>query len=270
MTRITAPRPQKALSRIRRSSRTPRAKDSRATAKGARSATSFLVRMETRLLREIRTICASLTRAGHDWSAAELAYIAELAHVIAHWHDDNAYVDESGTPLSLPLTGPGISLVALIGRVYKKRPAEPIVRALLRTGIIRRRGETFECTSRHIVFPGGAAAYLTGLISILGLVGTLRKNLSSEEKLLERMALNSHIPVSELPALYQAIDRVMHPALVSLDVDMLRRELRGKPGEPLARVGIAVHVSNFPREEWPLASPKPRTSGAGRRRNANR
>jgi len=223
--------------------------------KSLAAARTFLKSLERQVLREIRTICASLSKGGHLRNPAELTDLADLPHVIAHWHDDRAYIDESGKPRRLPLDGPGISLAALIARVYPKKPVSPIVQGLLRTGIVSRRGRYFECTSRHIVFPASLAAYLTGLIPILGLVYTLRLNLSGEAKLFQRHALNSRIPVGELPALYRAIERRVYPALVATDVDMIRREGRGKPGEARARVGLAAQVFTFPGATWPLTRP---------------
>jgi hypothetical protein len=56
------------------------------------AAVKFLSKLERQVLRQIRRTCGTLTKAARGWSSIELTYIADLAHVVAHWHDNRAYV----------------------------------------------------------------------------------------------------------------------------------------------------------------------------------
>ncbi len=222
--------------------------------------------MEKQVRGEIHEVCATLKRPRRDWSPTELAYIADLPHVVAHWHDDRAYIDEYGVPKLLPFDGPDASLSRLIARVYANRPVETILQTLLRSGVVRRRGKSFEVTSRNIVFPPSAGAYLHGLIALLGILRTLQTNLAGERKLLQQTAINSQVPVRELPALYDAIRKRVLPVLIATDVDMMRRESRAGPREPLTRVGVSIHVFEDRDNGKALALEAP--SGISRKRRS--
>jgi len=244
-------------SKSRRSIRAKRSTTPSDSPRGIGAAVRFLSKLERQVLREIRLTCGTMTKATRGWSSVELTYIADLAHVVAHWHDNRAYVDAEGRPRLLPLNGPGSSLTALIAQVFPHQPSAPIVRALLLSGIVTNRGGLFECSTRQVILPG-IAAYLSGLIPIAGLAATLRMNLTSNGKRLQQTVLNSQVPTRELPALYRSIGRRIRPVLEASDVDMLRAELRSKKGEPLTRLGLAVQMFELPRELIPLLETRSR------------
>jgi hypothetical protein len=251
-------------SKSRRSARpTKRARRSKTpfdSQQGISTAVRFLSKLERNVFREIRRTFGTfgtLTRANSGWNSSELTYIADLAHVVAHWHADHVYVDTTGRPKLLPLDGPTVSLNALIARVFPDQPSAPIVRALLRSGIVRNRGEYFECSARQVVFPG-IAAYLSGLIPIAGLAATLRRNLTSNDKRLQQTVLNSYIPTRELPTLYRSIGSRVRPFLEASDIEMLRAELRAKAGEPFTRLGLAIQMFELPGELIPLTRAQPK------------
>jgi hypothetical protein len=226
---------------------------------GISAAVRFLSKLERQVLQEIRRTRGTLAKSNRGWNSVELAYVADLAHVVAHWHADRGYVDATGRPRLLPLDGPTSSVNALIARVFPNQPSAPIVRALLRSGIVRYRGELFECSSRQVVFPG-IAAYLSGLIPIVGLAATLRTNLTSNDKRPQQTVLNSHIPTRELPALYRSIGSRVRPFLEARDIEMLRAELRAKTGEPLTRLGLAIQMFELPGDLIPLIEAQPRAT----------
>jgi hypothetical protein len=216
------------------------------------SAESYLRRLEQGLLREIRR----WLRAPSDSKGEiDLAFLADLSHVVAHWHDDREYLDAQGQPKDLLLQGQGASLNRLIQRVFPNRPLAPVLEALLRTGLIKRIGKRYRCTSRQLIFSAPIAAYLSGLIPMLGLVRTLMSNIAGEQKLLQQTVLNSHIPVRDLPALFRDIDERMRAVLQDIDALMIRFEGRAQPGEPCLRVGFAAQLFEFPYDAWRLESP---------------
>jgi hypothetical protein len=256
--------PNNARGRTRPVLRAPRTRRSGVSGSGIKRAAKFLAQLERLVLREIREACGALSKTNRGWKSVELPLIFDLAHIAAHWHDDSAYVDPTGRPRLLPLKGPEISLGALIARVFPSQSTAPIVRALLASGIIRTRGDLFECSSRQVVFPG-MSAYISGLIPIVGLASTLRANLTGRGKRLQQTVLNSQIPRRELPALYRSIERRTRPLLEATDIEMLRSELRVQKGEPLTRLGLAIQMFELPRELIPLIEAQPK---AIRRKNS--
>jgi len=147
---MAAPRvPSKSRRSARPTIRARRSKTPSDSHQGISAAVRFLSKLERQVLREIRRTRDTLTKTNRGWSSVELTYIADLAHVVAYWHADRAYVDAAGRPRLLPLDGPSASVNALIARVFPDQPSAPIVRALLRSGIVRYRGELFECSARQ-------------------------------------------------------------------------------------------------------------------------
>src|SRR2546421_5495425 len=46
------------------------------------------------------------------------------SHVLSHWYRDPRFLDASGAPKALPLAGPGVSLKALVRRVFPRADPE--------------------------------------------------------------------------------------------------------------------------------------------------
>src|SRR2546421_8600819 len=46
------------------------------------------------------------------------------SHVLSHWYRDPRFLDASGAPKALPLAGPGVSLKALVRRVFPRAQPE--------------------------------------------------------------------------------------------------------------------------------------------------
>src|SRR5882762_5152313 len=57
------------------------------------------------LMREFRTICSDLKEPARRWDPSHLGYLADIPHVITHWHADPQYLDSRGQPVPLPLRG---------------------------------------------------------------------------------------------------------------------------------------------------------------------
>lgn len=231
-------------------------------------AVRFLSQLESLVAQEIRLARAALPKAVTAFSASELADHTHLGHVISHWHDDRHFLDSAGRPRPLRLQGGPRSLATLIRRIYPSRSVTMVARALLKSGAVRRRGPWFECQSRHMVFPAGLDSYLSGLVPVLGLLKTCRRNMTvpGAHKLLQRAVTNARVPLRELPALYRSIDRRAQPLLEAIDAEMMRRELRAQAKEPLTQVGLSVEVFQFPQRSRSSRGkrrhhPKARTAG---------
>jgi hypothetical protein len=241
----------------RRPEKSPRAVTSKSAA--ARLAVvpgrEFLTRMERGVLHEIRKW---LRAPENSHSSIDLTFLADLSHVVAHWHDDRRYLDAAGQPKDIPLLGDEPSLNALISRVFPRYPSDPVVDALLRTGLVHRSGPRYRCVSRQLIHSMPIAAYLSGLIPILGLVRTLKSNIAGERKLLQQTVLNSNIPVEHLPSLLRAIDERIRAVLQEIDALMIRYETYAKPDDPRVRIGFAAQLFEFPYDAWVKAgAPEP-------------
>src|SRR6185437_8962936 len=105
-----------------------------------------------KLTREFRDICAQLREPARRWDPAHLNYLADLPHVIAHWHADPQYLDSKGDPVSLPLRARGRSLSHLVEQVLPGAEPPAVVQSLIQLRGIRRRGRSYVPSDRQLVF----------------------------------------------------------------------------------------------------------------------
>src|ERR1700681_611004 len=105
-----------------------------------------------RLLAESKAICDRIKEPAREWDPADLAYVADLPHVLSHWYSDAEYTNKEGAPRPLPLRGRGPSLNALISRVYPGANPAPVVRALVRAKAVRERQGYYEPLARPVLY----------------------------------------------------------------------------------------------------------------------
>jgi hypothetical protein len=216
------------------------------------------------LAREFREICATLKEPAHRWDPSQLAYFADLPHVIAHWHADPQYLDSRGMPAPLPLRGRGPSLSALIERVLPGEDPEAVTHSLMRLQGVRRRGALYVPNGRYLTYPR-ATGRVHGLSALLGMLRTVERNVTRAKAapILERAALNPSFPVSALPAFHRRLNALAQEFLWNVDGDMRRRET-GKGRGPRTRLGVGVFAFEGPLA--PSRSPRrPKAEAKGRR-----
>jgi len=202
-----------------------------------------------RLVAEFREICGRMKEPARAWDPADLAYVADLPHVLSHWHADEHYTDAQGAPRRLPLRGPGPSLTELIERVYPGVDPTPVVRALVRTRAVRERRGSFEPLARNVLFSERTHARRHGLMSALELLRTVARNCSDTRRgppLLHQTAINSWYPERKLPELHERAKRQGGEALWEFDRFMRRRETRRGSKEPVRRVGLCIFAIEGP------------------------
>jgi hypothetical protein len=202
-----------------------------------------------RLVAEFREICGRMKEPARAWDPADLAYVADLPHVLSHWHTDEHYTDAQGAPRRLPLRGPGPSLTELIERVYPGGDPTPVVRALVRTRAVRERRGSFEPLARNVLFSERTHARRHGLMSALELLRTVARNCSDTRRgppLLHQTAINSWYPERKLPELHERAKRQGGEALWEFDRFMRRREPRRGSKEPVRRVGLCIFAIEGP------------------------
>ena len=202
-----------------------------------------------RLVAEFREICGRVKKPARAWDPADLAYVADLPHVLSHWYTDEHYTDAQGAPRPLPLRGPGPSLTALIERVYPGGDPTPVVRALVRTRAVRERHGSFEPLARNVLFSERTHARRHGLMSALELLRTVARNCSDSRRgppLLHQTAINSWYPERKLPELHERAKRQGGEVLWEFDRFMRRREPRRGSKEPVRRVGLCIFAIEGP------------------------
>jgi hypothetical protein len=175
-----------------------------------------------------------------------------LPNIMTLWHEDPKYRDTLSRPARLKLRARGPCLAQLIRRVWPRGDVRLIARALVRSGAVRRRGAWYEPNGRFVSFreaPPAALAHT--LMSVRGLLRTIEHNLATRDAhdaLLERHAINSHIPVAALPTVHRYFKREVANLLGRADAYLKRWEV--PPGsEPTVLVGLATFAyedSNTP------------------------
>jgi Family of unknown function (DUF6502) len=258
--------------------RLPKAKKSVLPPRGIGYSREFLERLARilvrtghspkKLVQEFREVCGDLKEPRTDWDPSFLEYLADLPHVIAHWHADPQYLDSDGNPAPLRLRGHGRNLATLVARVLPGRDVGAVIDSLMRLRGIRRRGPMYVPTNRQLILNNqGESARVHGLMALLGILRTLEHNVSpgnSRGKILERTAVNPRFPVRALPEFHRRLERLAADFLWSADGNMRRREARST-SEPAIRLGVGVFAFEDPLVTGTRKSTQPQQATAARR-----
>jgi hypothetical protein len=198
-----------------------------------------------RLLVEFKAICDRMREPAREWDPADLAYVADLPHVLSHWYTDSDYTDTDGAPRALRLRSSGPSLTALIKRVYPDAGPRPVVQALLRARAVREQDGYYEPLSRHMLFLERTQARRHALLTVFELLRTVTRNCAGGRRgapLLHQTAINPWIPVRCLPEVHERLKLQAAPLLWGFDRFMRRRESTRRKGEPVRRVGLGIYA----------------------------
>jgi hypothetical protein len=223
-----------------------------------------------RLVAEFKEICGRMNEPARKWDPADLAYVADLPHVLSHWHTDEQYNDRKGKPRALPLRGPGPSLSALIERVYPGGDPDPVVRALVRTRAVRERDGYFEPIAHNVLYIERTHARHHALLSVFELLRTVTRNCAAGRRgppLLHQTAINPWVPERYLPELHERLKRQAAELLWEFDRFMRRRESTRRRSEPVRRVGLGIYAIEDragPPVRWTRSRKRPQTARAKR------
>lgn len=166
-----------------------------------------------------------------------------LPTIMTLWHEDPKYRDASHRPSRLKLRARGPCLAQLIRRASGRANVRIIALALIQSGAVQRRGVWYEPAGRFVSFKDQPRAALSHtLTSARALFGTIEHNLharDARDALLERVAFNSHIPVSALPTVHRYLKRQGDNLLARVDAYFKRWEAPAG-SEPTVCVGLAA------------------------------
>ena len=228
-----------------------------------------------KLASEFRDVCRGLKEPAHTWDPALLNYVADLPHVIAHWHSDPQYLDSRGLPLPIPLHARGPSLAALIARVLPRANPAEVLQSLLKQRTVRRQGQLYSPTDRYLSYHSRqtiALGLVHGLIALLGMLRTVEYNISSrrrEKTLLESTAINPQVAVRALPDFHQRLKHMAAEFLWDADGNMRRHEVPAG-SEPTTRLGVGVFAFEDPMVTGTRARTRRRNAQARAVRRARR
>lgn len=194
------------------------------------------------LVQEFIDVCRELGPSRQAWDDEHLAYMSDLGHVMTHWHSHPKFLAEDGTPLPLPLKGPGESLYGLIARSLPERDPEAVAKSLEELKGIRPQGSRFVPTARYLTFREHLDSGRHGLMALLGMLETVEHNAFSragEPKRIERTAINPRFPVAAIPAFRKRLDELIQEFLSVVDEEMTQKEAT-KSSRRSKRFGVAV------------------------------
>jgi hypothetical protein len=198
-----------------------------------------------RLLAEFKLICGRMKEPAREWDPADLAYVADLPHVLSHWYTDAEYLDSEGAPRPLRLRSSGPSLTALIKRVYPDAQPAPVVQALVSARAVREQAGLYEPFAHRVLYLEKTYAHQHALLSVFELLRTVTRNCAGGRRgppLLHQTAINSWVPERYLPELHKRLKRQAGEILWEFDRFMRRRESTRKKSEPVRRVGLGIYA----------------------------
>ena len=216
------------------------------------------------LVARFALLCRPLKEPTRPFDQALLRYVSDLPHILAHWYADADYVDDRGQPLWLALQGKKHSLAKLIQRVLPGSDLHEVVRALILTQTVRRRGRLYRPIRRFMSLTESLSfAHAHSLTSMRGLLRTVQHNISEVEparRLLERSASNPAIPLRLLGAVQRRLKRDVTALLASEDSYL--RELEVTAGsEPCTSVHLVAYAHEDPQVTG-TSDAAPRTAAA--------
>jgi hypothetical protein len=199
---------------------------------------AHIIRQITRSVRKYRRMRRESLPSAH-----ELAY----PRVVAHWQDDNRFLDGKGRPRSLPYDGPGSSFRELVQAALPEANPVDVLAALKRYRLVSRDGDGPIRLLRNAFVPRGPRlGYMLYIIltSLQGLAETCYENIRDAPRaripLLQRYAYTEHFDARYLRQ-YDRFLRKTGRAFLRLHQDWLRRHERAEP--PRSQKPTKAHSS---------------------------
>lgn len=193
----------------------------------------------------------------------ENIFSAEIAQVLATWHQDPEYLDPSGTPRILRMRGRR-SFRELSTKAVPNVEPQTLVKALERAGAITigKDGGISAQTRALYVYEDKILAAEYTLACLLGYIHTLTYNLRNKasmgKQLFHRMAWNGDFDSRSLPLLKIKVRRQGQAFLESLDNWMLRKSKQSDKERKTKKlqvfVGVHLSVEKQNRAQKQLAS----------------
>ena len=198
------------------------------------------------MAREFARVCAGIPRSLTITGKGAQRSLLDASHVLTLWFSDPRYLGADGKPRLLPLTGSGPSITSLTQRVDPALDVRAVLKCLLKTRALRKRGNRYAPGARAVSFRGtGAPTYLRNFERLLSLLRILEHNTRPARRVrgaFEFTAENPHFPRSARAGFGARARHAGMAYLHEMDSAMLSCERDRKPGEPTGRMGVGVYL----------------------------
>lgn len=198
-----------------------------------------MTRREVRRYRESAVPMKTDPRAEDDLNHA--------SRVLAGWHLDTQFTDESGRPRVLKPEGEGATFAQLVRRYAGDIPVTALVKELLRSNSIERLDDGRYRALRRFYMPRSMDAQAVERAGhvLSDLTTTVEHNLSRarhEPSRFEGRAQNRHVDARHLPAFRAFVEREAQAFLERCDEWLSVHETRGAPDAQRMRLGVGVYA----------------------------
>jgi hypothetical protein len=177
-------------------------------------------------------------------------HIAAIGELLAFWHQDSDFLDASGHPLPIKISGTRRSFRFLAEKSVPKMNPHHLLAELEKIGAVSVDADRLvRVRMRSLpVYEDSRLAIQHTLTSLDSFIKTLRHNLNSarsnSDQLFHRVARNAAFDVREIPALKIRVKRQAQSFLESNDDWMARRTAKEKISKSkFAQVAIGVYLS---------------------------
>jgi hypothetical protein len=156
-----------------------------------------------------------------------LPQLSAIGDLLTLWHQDPGFLDSSGNPIPLKMTGRRGSFREIADRSVPSIPAIQILRELQRLRAVRvdKKGLIHVRTRSLSIYEDKRLAALYTLNSLRGFINTLHHNLESppanSDQLFHRIAWNGEFDIQKIPQLKIWLRRHGQSLLESVDIWML-------------------------------------------------
>lgn len=204
----------------------------------------------------IAELLAEITAALPEWSADTGAKQAldsfhAAASLLQYWSTESEFLDDSGTPRVLPVSGRGVSFATLVRKSGGFKRAAAALKLLERHGAVHRDGEKVHLDSRVLVTDWETAEARQRALSLCAAsLKTFAWNIADRpqiDKLYERSAISLKFPAAARAALHGTIRKQSDKLLEGIDQVMKMHEESGESrGGPTEAVALWVVELNLP------------------------
>jgi len=204
----------------------------------------------------VAELFAEITAALPKWPADTGAKQAldsfhAAASLLQYWSTESAFLDDSGTPRVLPVSGRGVSFATLVRKSGGFKRASAALKLLERHGAVHREGAKVHLDSRVLVTDWETAEARQRAFSLSAAsLKTFAWNIADRpqiDKLYDRSAISLKFPVAARAALHGTIRKQCNTLLEGIDQVMKMHEESGASrGGPTEAVALWVVELNLP------------------------
>jgi signal transduction histidine kinase len=180
-----------------------------------------------------------------DYEANLKSAFSPLANILQHWYTDPAYVDETGTPRMLSLSGPRPSFSELVRECAGDRPVRAMVTEVIRCGaVIEETAGRLRAVRRDVIAHNMDEKLISRMaFALRGLASTIAHN-SDPATSAEHWRREITIESEEIgEKVRRELEDTIRERITTFanQVDDLLSQARADSGENSRRIGVGVY-----------------------------